>query len=323
MSSGYNAARMSTLERLENWKQAGTITGTQYEALSALINKERFSLFLELNALLYLGVLSLVGGLAWTFSTHFERLGDVFILAVLSTMLAGSLYYCFSKAEPYSNEEVESPNFVFDYVVYLACLLLSVELGYIESRFAWLREAWDWYLLFSSIVFFIFAYRFDNRFVLSLALSALAAWFGVKINTRFGLDRIDPLQVTGLVYGSVVALLGLFLHRQKIKKHFLDTYLHIAGNVIFIALIAGLTGDHRSIYVLGLLSASAGSVVAGVRFKRFAFVVYGIVFGYIGISSQVLPKMNEFTAVLSYLVVTGSMVILLVVFLARRFGREE
>ena len=314
---------MSTLERLETWKQAGTITGTQYEILCALVKRERFSLFLELNALLYLGVLSLVAGLAWTFSKHFERLGDVFILAVLSTMFAGSLYYCFSKAAPYSNEEIESPNFVFDYVVYLACLLLSVERGYIEFRFAWMREAWDWYLLFSSIVFFTFAYRFDNRFVLSLALSSLAAWFGVKISTVAGLDWTEPLQVTGLVYGSVVALLGFFLHRRKIKKHFLDTYLHIAANIIFIALIAGLAGDNRSIYMLGLLAASAGSVVAGVRFKRFAFVVYGIVFGYIGVSSQVLKGVNEFTGVLTYIVVTGSMVILLVVFLARRFGREE
>src|SRR2546425_7129378 len=125
---------MTTTERLENWKQTGIISEAQHGTLSALVRKQRFSLFLELNALLYLGVLSLVGGLGWAFSTHFEKLGDVFILGVLSTLLAGSLYYCISKASSYSNQEVESPNFIVDYVLYLACLLLSVELGYIEFR---------------------------------------------------------------------------------------------------------------------------------------------------------------------------------------------
>src|SRR5262245_55002699 len=173
---------MSTLERLKNWKRDGIVSDVQCVTLSALVRNERFSVFFELNALLYLGVVSLVGGLGWTFSRHFEKLGDLFILTILSALLVGALYYCFSKASAYSNAEVESPNFVFDYVLYLACLVLSVELGYIELRFEWLRDAWDNYLLFSSIVFFIFAYRFDNRFVLSLALSSLAGWFGVKMS---------------------------------------------------------------------------------------------------------------------------------------------
>src|SRR5262245_28133659 len=120
---------MTTGERLEHWKREGAISDAQHGVLSALVRKDRFSLFLELNGLLYLGVISLVGGLGWTVSTHFERLGDVFILAVLSVLLAGSLYYCFSKAPAYANEAVESPNFILDYALYFACLILSVELG--------------------------------------------------------------------------------------------------------------------------------------------------------------------------------------------------
>ena len=313
---------MTTVERLQSWKQAGIISDAQYESLSALVRKERFSLFLELNALLYLGVLALVGGLGWTFSSHFERLGDVFILTVLSIMLAGSLYYCFSKAAPYSNQETVSPNFVFDYVVYLACLLLAVELGYIEFRFEWLRDAWDNYLLFSSVVFFILAYRFDNRFVLSLALSSLAGWFGLKV-TKFGFISSTPLRLSALVYAFLIALVGTFMYRQGIKKHFLETYLHVAANVTFIALISGLSGDTEFIFLAVLVPVAAASVALGIRFNKFAFVVYGVVFGYIGVSSELLRRMNDVESVLLYLAVTGSAVIGLVVFLARRFGREE
>jgi hypothetical protein len=313
---------MTTVERLENWKQAGIISETQYGTLSALVRKQRFSLFLELNALLYLGVLSLVGGLAWTFSTHFQRLGDVFILAVLSTMFAGCLYYCFSKAAAYSNHELESPTFVFDYVLYLACLLLSVELGYIEFRFEWLRDAWDNYLLFASLVFFVLAYRFDNRFVLSLALSSLAGWFGVKVST-FGFTSPEDLRMSALAYASIITLAGTFMYRQGMKKHFLETYLHIVATVTFVALLSGLSGSNDLIFLTALLFAAAASVMLGVRFRRFAFVVYGIAFGYFGISGEALQSIHRFSTTLIYLVVTGSGVILLVVWLSRRFGREE
>src|ERR1041384_3512244 len=132
---------MTTIERLNRWREAEIITGPQFETLSALVRKKRFSLYLELNALLYLGVISLVAGIGWTFTTHFERLGDLFLLGVLSSMLCASLYYCLAKAPAYSNNEVESTNMLVDYALYFGCLILSVELGYIEFRFEWLRDA--------------------------------------------------------------------------------------------------------------------------------------------------------------------------------------
>ena len=313
---------MTTVGRLDQWKRIGIISDAQHTMLSTLVRKERFSIFFELNALLYAGVLSLVAGLGWTFQTHFAALGDIFIVLVLSLSLAGSLYYCFSRAPAFSTQEVESPNFIFDYVIYVACLLLSLELSYIEFRFEWLRDAWDNYLLLSSAVFFVLAYRFDNRFVLSLALSSLAGWFGLKMS-RFGIVSSEPLRLSGLAYGAIVSFAGSFMYRQGIKKHFLETYLHIAANVIFIALLSGLLGDAAVPYLLVLLILSGTAIVLAVRFKRFAFVVYGTVFGYVGLSVELLRNVRDFVSILTYLVVTGTGVILLIVLLARGFGREE
>jgi len=135
---------MTTLDRLRHWNQTGIIADLQYQTLAALVRKERFSLFLELNAFLYIGVLSFVGGLGATFQTYFANLGDPFILATFSLLLAGCLSYCFSRASPYSHGEVESPNLAFDYVLYLGCLILSAELAYIEFRFELFRGAWDY-----------------------------------------------------------------------------------------------------------------------------------------------------------------------------------
>ncbi len=150
---------MTILGRLEQWKAQGVISPEQHTLLAGLSRGEPFSVFLELNILLYAGVLVFVGGLGWTVSTWSAQLGDVLVLTVLSAMLATCFWYCFSRAPA---------NLVFDYVLYLGSLTWSVELAYIENRFHPLSGQWDLYLHWQTAgLFFFLAYRFDNRFVLS------------------------------------------------------------------------------------------------------------------------------------------------------------
>jgi hypothetical protein len=319
---------MTTLEWLDRWRNAGIIADSQYAAIASLVRKERFSLFLELNALLYIGVIALAGGLAWTFKTYFENLGDVFILAVLSFSLLVCLYYCFSRGVAYSNAPVESPNLFFDYVLYFGCLVLAGELSYLEFRFQLMSESWDVYLLVSAIVFFVLAYRFDNRFVLSLGLSSLAGWFGLKYAGWSGIGLLKgssagSLGTSGLIYGTVIALAGAELYRQDIKKHFLDAYLHVAANVMLLAALSFESASGKAAYIALVSSLAVAVSVFGFRFRRFAFVAYGIVYGYAGISFQVLRSLRGDTAALSYFVFTGAIVIAAIAILARRFGREE
>ena len=118
--------------------------------------------------------------------------------------------------------------------------------------------------------------------------------------------------------------LGAWLSRQGLKKHFLETYLHIAANILFIAFVSGVFDrDRHWLYFAGLMVLVVISIHAGVRFQRFAFVVYGTVYGYIGVSSEILRTIRDSTAQLLYVVVSGMIVIVSIVLLARRFGREE
>src|SRR5215468_11276930 len=52
---------MSILSHLEAWRDNGRITAAQYGMIAAIWRKERVSVFIELNALLYIGVLSFAG----------------------------------------------------------------------------------------------------------------------------------------------------------------------------------------------------------------------------------------------------------------------
>ena len=314
---------MTILQYLERWNGTGAITPAQYDALSALARRDRMSVFAELNTLLYLGVVACVAGIGWTIQTHFASLGDAAILSALSGVFALCLYYCFSRSRPYSNGRVESPNFAFDYVLYLGCLVFGVELGFLEFRFHLLQDRWDNYLLLSACLYFVLAYRFDNRFVLSLALSTLAGWFGIRLSQLFPFG-LNALRADALVYGGLVAIAGVALHRADIKKHFLEAYLHVAANVLFIALLSGvLDGTNDTLYLVGLLGLASIAIASGVRYRSFAFVFYGIVYGYLGFTARLTREMQASTTELGYIAISGTIIIVLLVVLARRFGREE
>jgi len=312
---------MTTIERLDAWKASGVISGDQHTLLSSYVRHERFSVFVELSALLYLGVLSIIGGLTWTFRDYLDRLGDVAILSILLILMAVSFGYCFIKTLPYSNDEVESPTFAFDYVLYFACLVFSSTLAFIETRFG-VFHGWDTHLLIAAIVFGVLAYRFDNRFVLSLAMSTLAAYVGLKFEL-FEEIRTDYLRIVAILYGIFLVGVGWLLWRQKIKRHFFDVYLQLGVNVILLAAASGvLNGPDDLIYLIVLLMLSGVAIVLGIRYRRFAFVAYGTIYGYAGISIKILDVMWNEKLGLLYLVVSGTFVLLTLVLVARKFGRD-
>jgi len=313
---------MTTAEQLEAWRSAGAITDDQSAALLALVRKQRFSVHLELNALLYAGVLAFAGGLGWTVREHFASLGDAAIVVSLSAIVAGSLYYCFTRAAPYSTSQVAAPTFAFDYVLLLACLAFAVDLWYIEFRFTLLREQWDMYLLASAGVYVALAYRFDNRFVLSLGLSTLAAWFGVRFSPEGFFT--GAMRRVALAYGGSVAAVGLWMRGLAIKRHFFEAYLHVAANAMLFGLTSGVIGgDSLLLWLLGLVIVAAVAIERGVRARRFAFVVYGVVYAYVGISWETLSHIIYGTAWLAYVVLSGAAVVAGLFLMSRLVGRDE
>jgi hypothetical protein len=317
-----NEGFMTILTRLEQWKEQGKISAEQHAHLAGLARGEPLSLFLELNVLLYAGVLAFVGGLGWTVSTWSQQLGDVLVLTVLSTILVTCSWYCFSRAPAWSPAETPAPNPIFDYVLYLGSLVWSLELGYIENRFHVLSGQLDLYLLATAGLFFFLAYRFDNRFVLSLGLSSLAGWFGLTIS-HWTAHADAAYRQYALLYCLLVGVGGALLQRRGLKPHFFGTYLNIVANVLFWALLSGVFNRQGyGLWFLGLLIACGASLAWGLARRQFAFVAYAAVYGYVGVSSLFLRGVTDESAVLSYFVVSGVAMLVVLVQIGRRFGRS-
>jgi hypothetical protein len=314
---------MTVLTRLEEWKERGVISPEQCTLLAGLVRGEPFSVFLELNVLLYAGVLAFVGGLGWTITTWSQQMGDVLVLAILCAILAACFWYCFSRAPGWSPAETPSPSLVFDYVVYLGCLTWSLGLAYLENRFHFLSGKWDLYLVATAGLYFFLAYRFDNRFVLSLALASLAGWFGLTIS-HWPSHQDATYRQSAIVYSVMVGVAAAALQRLGLKPHFFGTYLNVAANVLFWALLSGVFESRGyGLWLLALLAACGASLGWGIARRQFSFVAYAAVYGYVGVSSILIRNMHGDTAVLSYFFFTGVIMVVVLVLVARRFSRES
>jgi hypothetical protein len=313
---------VTILTRLEQWKEQGKISQEQQAHLAGLSRGEPFSLFLELNVLLYAGVLAFVAGLGWTVSTWSQQLGDVLVLTVLSTILAASFWYCFSRAPAWSPAETPALSPIFDYVLYLGSLIWSLELAYVENRFHVLSGELDLYLLASAGLFLFLAYRFDNRLVLSLGLSSLAGWFGLTIS-HWSAHQDAAYREYALLYCLLVGVGGALLQRRGLKPHFFDTYLNIVANVLFWALLSGVFNRQGyGLWFLALLIACGASLAWALACRQFAFVAYAAVYGYVGVSSLFLRGVTDESAVLIYFVASGVAMLVVLIQIGRRFGRS-
>ena len=313
---------MTILARLERWKEQGAISVEQHAHLAGLARGEPFSVFLELNVLLYAGVVAFVAGLGWTVTTWSQQLGDIVVLTVLSGILAACSWYCVSRTPAWSPTETPTPSPIFDYVLYLGTLVWCVELAYLENRFHVLSGQWDLYLAASAGLFFFLAYRFDNRFVLSLALSLLAGWFGLTIS-RWPTHQDAAYREYALLYCLMVGVGGALLQRRGLKPHFLGTYLNVVANVLFWAVLSGVfERQGYGLWFLALLIACGASLAWGLARRQFAFVAYAAVYGYVGISTMLIRGITDETFILGYFVITAITMLVVLIQIARRFGKS-
>ena len=182
---------------------------------------------------------------------------------------------------------------------------------------------WDLDLLATAGLFFFLAYRFDNRFVLSLALSSLAGWFGLTIS-HWPSHQDAQYRQYAILYSLIIGGAGVILQRVGLKKHFLGTYLNIAANVFFWAVLSGVfQQEGRGVWLLVLLAACGASLAWGLTRRQFSFVAYAAVYGYVGVSATLVRDMHGDSAILTYFLFTGVAMVVLLVWIARRFGRES
>ena len=310
---------MNVTSILKEMHRAGELGSTQLAVLTDLHLKKRYSVHQELRAAIYIGVLLITAGVGLTIRQYFAQLGDIAIIGSLTAGALAAFLYCFVKGKPWSGGEVESPNILFDYVLLFGCTLYAADVGYIETQFRVLGDSWHDYLLVSSALFFFLAYRFDNRLVLSMALSTLAAWFGFQLSAHF-VSFHKYYRESAIAYSLVTFALGSLSHRLAVKKHFFDIYLNFTVHFLLMALLSGVFQYRFASWHLPAMAAAIAAVALySMRTRRFLYMLYAILYGYACLSAVVLEFTHGAAATYIYGIVSSLAVIGLISVLSRRF----
>lgn len=264
-------------------EQRGLLAPEQSRLFSRIARGELVSLAGPLRALLYLGVLCLTSGVGLILKEQFWALGPVTIASLVLTLALLCLVWVHRISPAFSRRAVPSPHFAFDYILMLGALLLAADLGFIESRFATLGEAWPLHLLLVSLVYSAFAFRYDSRGLFTLSLTTFAAWRGVAAVSLERavlavLGETGSVRMNALVCGVLFVILGRLLLHKDVKAHFEPPAVHLGFLLILQSIGWGIEAFPDR-FLLGL--AGAGLAAWAWRESRFTLFVFGVLAAYL------------------------------------------
>jgi hypothetical protein len=215
------------------------------------------------------------------------ELGHLISILLLSLVMVSCFWYVIKSGRDYSNNQVESPTSYFDYLLLLACLLFVSIQGYIQYQYGSFTELMEWNTLITAIFYFYIAYRYDHLGVLSLAITAFASFWGLRVSPQkwYKGDFFDHanLHITAIVFAILLASIVFYLDRKSIKRHFTFTYLNFCFLIFFAGALSGIFVDSSyDLVFIVLIYAVCGFAWHQAQVKKsFLFLLYAFVAGYV------------------------------------------
>lgn len=315
------------LEAVGRLRARGTLTAAQAALFGRVSSGELVSVRVELQIALWAGVTMIAAGAGVLVRQNLAALGPVTIGAGIAVAAALCLGYVARSAPPFSWAPVASPTLAFDYVLLLGVLLIGTDLAYLETQFRILGPGWPWHLLLLSLLQLVFAFRYDSRAVLSLALASFAAWRGVALSfPGVGLSgRHDAeIRVNALAVGALFFATGALIGRAGRKAHFEPAFGNLGLLLLLGSAVAGAYGGHGGFdptWFSVLLVAAAATVAFAYSARRSDYFAQGVIAAYLGflrLAAELHLRVGLF-----YLVSAGSFGVLFLILWAHRRFKED
>lgn len=278
---------MRTAPFITELRNRGLLTPEQAAAIETDERTRPFSLHYEVRTLLYLGITLLSGGLGVLIYEHLDELGHGVVVAVVALLMAACFAYAARHRQPFNWGLVAGSSLLADYLLLLGCLLFLVLEGYLQAQYALFGTRYGLALALPAGLFFYLAYRFDHRGVLSMAITALAAWVGLSVEplavfkNEFLTGSVSRAAIT---LGALLLLVGWVSETRYRKAHFAYTYALLGGNLLLSVATAAMFTEvlqPLALLVLLILAVSAGLFWYGRRAHSHVFLLLGAAYGYV------------------------------------------
>jgi hypothetical protein len=275
---------------------------TQLPDTGVLIARERrdaVSIYPELRLLTWAGVMLISTGVAVYVAKHLDDIGPLAIAAVIGLAAAACYAWAYWKRS-------RKAALADDYVLLLAALLASADIGYIEHHYHLLGDSWPRHFLFLAILHAVTAYFFQSRLVLSLSVASLAAWLGIE---RRSVDAIFEAPVATAVRAflcaAIVVVWRVIDAKLRPATTFTSLFDHAAANLAFWGALTFAV--HRETELLGCAIAVVLAVAAmfyAQRTREGTFVIYAWVYGTIAVDIAVCVALRDQVLIVFYLLVS-------------------
>ncbi len=319
----------------EKLQKEGLLSTEVLEQIKVHEKNRHISVQWDLRTLLYLSILMVSAGLGIVLYKNIDTIGHA-TLVTLTGLLAGScFFYCFKKSAPFSRLQVASPDFWFDYILLLGCLLMLAFVGYLQYQYHVFGMRWGLAIFIPMVFLFLFAYYFDHIGVLSLAITNLGAWMGIAVAPMKLLrsleDSDENIIINGVILGSLLHLFAWLTTYINIKKHFAIVYKNFGLHVLFISLIwATGSFDNYFWWFLALAAVSFYHIRKAIAARNFYFLVASVLYGYFGVSIVVVKLLanvhsnGDLEILLGsiYFIGSGIELVFLLISLNKKFNKQ-
>lgn len=270
-------------------RKKGLIENDQLLFLEAIRKNKVVSVFYELSVMFYLGVMLCTFGLGYIAYQNIGNIGHIAAMLSITVVIGFGFRWINKWSIPYAKNKIESTHSYFDYLVLLVGLLIIALFTYIQVYFNLVEQLLQWSSFLSAALFIFMAYRYDNKALLSMAITALAAAVGLSISpvnwVQGEFMNVNNLMYTSIVFGSILIAFGQFSAFKDIKAHFRFTFQNFGLLLFFSGALAALfANNEKLIFSLLILSTSAITLYLTWRFKEFLFFIYGSIAAYLTIT---------------------------------------
>jgi hypothetical protein len=275
----------------------GAIDDATAAPLIATECRDVVSIYPELRLLTWAGVMLISWGVGLYISKHLDDIGPLAIASAIGIAAVACYAWSFYKKQ-------KEAALVDDYVLLLAALLASADVGYIEYHYHLLGASWSRHFLFLALLHAVTAYVFRSRLVLSLSVAALAAWLGIE---RRSADAIfdAPVETAGRAFVCAALVLAWRVTDRAVRSAttFSSLFDHFATNLAFWGALT--LAAHKETRLTGCAFAIAlaiASMLYGRRIRETAFVIYAWVYGMIAVDIAVCTVIDNEGLIFLYLI---------------------
>jgi hypothetical protein len=264
------------------------ITKEQFEAIRAYRELNLFSVHNELKFLLYLSMLMFTSGIGILIYQNIDTIGHTVILGLLLLVTLICFYFCFKNHVGFKKEEAPFPNPLYDYLVLTAVILSCTFVGYLQFQYQTFGTHYGLATLVPTVISLFCAYYFDNKSVLSIGITGMAAYLGLSVDPKhvFENEMIENtyLSYIGLAFGLSLLLWVLYTTKINLKKHFNLVYLTFSLHLVCIACIVNLFQDLWLAFgvVLGITAYYFYNLSFQIR--SISLFIFTVLYGYIGMN---------------------------------------